>query len=286
MDRPTRRTGFVEHDGESLYYEAIGHAGAAQSGGRSGVPLVLCHGAGGNHAIWFQQVAQFATERTVVTWDHRGYGRSTDRAGCSGPEVAAGDLLAVCDHLGIERADLVAQSMGGWTVVGATLRRPSLARSLVLADTPAGFVSPEITAALSAGSRAAVLAGWKGDVLGDHPALDPSFSLRYPELAHLYQCLGRMGTADPAVILPRMGAVKFGADDAARLTMPVLCIVGDNDALVAPAAVAAVAAMLPDARVVQIPGCGHSPYFEDPEGWNDAVQAFLDEVALADGVHA
>jgi len=34
-----------------------------------------------------------------------------------------------------------------------------------------------------------------------------------------------------------------------------------------------------------IPGCGHSPYFEDPETWNDAVRSFLDDVAAADGVH-
>src|SRR5450631_2158043 len=93
---PPRRVGFVRHDGESLYYEVVGE-------GR--IPLVLSHGAGGNHAIWFQQVASFATDRTVVTWDHRGYGRSSDRADRSGPDVAAGDLLAICDHLGIVRAD-------------------------------------------------------------------------------------------------------------------------------------------------------------------------------------
>src|SRR3954468_114284 len=122
---PPRRTGFVDHDGERIYYEVVGEGG---------VPLVLSHGAGGNHAVWYQQVAPFAVDRTVVTWDHRGYGRSTDRADRSGPEVAVGDLLAVLDALGIERADLVGQSMGGWTVVGAALARPGLARSLVLAD--------------------------------------------------------------------------------------------------------------------------------------------------------
>ena len=279
MPLPARRTGFLDHDGETLFYEVVGGAEASH------LPLVLSHGAGGNHAIWFQQVAPFAADRTVVTWDHRGFGRSSDRAARSGPEVAAGDLLALCDHLGIGRADLVAQSMGGWTVVGAALQRPSLARTLVLADTAAGFTSPAISEALAGARRDAVLEAWKGDVLGEHPALDRSFPLTYPELAHLYQSLGRMGSPDLTAIMPRLGATHHDERDAARLTMPVLCIVGEHDALVAPAAVAAVAALLPNARVVVIPGCGHSPYFEDPETWNDAVRSFLDDVAAADGVH-
>jgi 3-oxoadipate enol-lactonase len=266
---PPRRTGFVDHDGESLYYEVVGEGH---------VPLLLSHGAGGNHAIWFQQVAPFARDRMVVTWDHRGYGRSTDRADRSGPEVAAGDLLAVCDELGIDRADLVGQSMGGWSVVGAALSRPSLARSLVLADTPGGFVGPGITARKPGGGTHTLLGPWAGDRLGVHPALDVSFSIRHPERAHLYQSLGRMGSADPAVILPRLGATTHDETDAALLTMPVLCIVGDRDALVAPTSVKAVAALLPDARVVEIAGSGHSPYFEDPDAWNREVRAFLDEL--------
>ena len=263
---PLRRTGFVDHDGESLYYEV---AGEGQ------VPLVLGHGAGGNHASWFQQVAAFATERQVVVWDHRGYGRSSDRADRSGPEVAPGDLLAVCDHLGIARADLVGQSMGGWTVVGAALARPSLARSLVLTDTPGGFSLPSLPARRGAARRGLLASG---DRVGVHPAVDASFSVSRPALAYLYQAIGRMGTADPDVIIPRMGLVTHDASEAARLTMPVLCIVGDRDPLVPPVVVHELAALLPRARVVEIAGCGHSPYFEDADAWNDAVRAFLAEL--------
>jgi 3-oxoadipate enol-lactonase len=262
---PLRRTGFVDHDGESLYFEVIGEGQ---------VPLVLSHGAGGNHASWFQQVAAFAPDRPVIVWDHRGYGRSSDRADRSGPEVATGDLLAVCDHLGIEQADLVGQSMGGWTIVGAALARPSLARSLVLTDTPAGFTLASLPARGGAVRRGLLAAG---DRLGVHPAVDATFSLSHTALAHLYQSLGRMGTADPDVVLPRLGRVHRDTAEAARLTMPVLCIVGSRDQLVPPAAVHELAALLPHARVVEIEGCGHSPYFEHARAWNEAVAAFLSE---------
>jgi pimeloyl-ACP methyl ester carboxylesterase len=74
-----RETGFLEREGERIYWEAIGE----------GPPLVLTHGAGGNHAVWFQQVPRFARERRVVLWDQRGFGRSSARGGPNTPALVA-----------------------------------------------------------------------------------------------------------------------------------------------------------------------------------------------------
>ena len=259
-----RRSGYVQRDGERLYYEVVGE------GERT--PLVFCHGAGGNHAVWFQQVAHFARDRVVVTWDHRGYGRSSDHGDRTGPLVAVDDLLAILDELGIEHADLVGQSMGGWSAVGAALARPTLARSLVLTDTIGGLV----TAPIAAGLARARVRDPERDVLGAHPALGQDFSARFPELAHLYQSLGRMGSADADVVFDRLRATTYGTEEAARLAMPVLLIVGDHDQIFPPAAIRAVADLLGDARVIEIVGAGHSPYYEEPATWNRTVDAFLD----------
>ena len=268
-----RRDGFVDHDGESLYFQVAGDESADAH-----PPLVLCHGAGGNHASWYQQVSTFAQDRVVVTWDHRGFGRSTDRADRSGPEVATGDLLAVLDHLGIAHADLVGQSMGGWTVVGAAMARPGLARSLVLADTIGGFRSDTIDTAL-AGPRSVTMASPDGAILGQHPAIDLGFSARQPERAHLYQALSGMGTAQSGVIINRLMALRHEPSTAASITCPVLCIVGDRDPLFPPASIRATAELFADARVVELPGCGHSPYFEDPDAWNLVVDRFLSSLS-------
>lgn len=264
-----RSDGVVAHDGETIYFQVAGDPAASEH-----PPLVLCHGAGGNHAVWYQQVPAFARDRVVVTWDHRGFGRSTDTADRSGPEVATGDLLAVLDHLGIDRADLVGQSMGGWTVVGAALARPGLARSLVLADTIGGFSSPAIDEALGT-PRMVPMASPDGSVLGHHPAIDLGFAAREPARAHLYQALSGMGSADSAVIISRLLTARRRLDEAAAITCPVLCVVGDRDPLFPPASIRATADGLADVRVVELPGCGHSPYFEDPEAWNLVVGRFL-----------
>jgi pimeloyl-ACP methyl ester carboxylesterase len=260
-----RETRFVEHEGERLYCESVG----------SGEPLVLCHGAGGNHAVWYQQVPVLARERRVVSWDHRGFGRSTDAAGDSGPDAAVRDLAAILDEFGVERADLVGQSMGGWTALGYTLEHPERVRSLTLADTLAGITSPAIERGFAElagrlGGRAA-----SAEQLGHHPALDDSLAARDPARAYLYQMLGGFGEPDLARIAPRLFATTHAREKLAALALPVLFIVGDRDLLFPRTLVREASTQLPDARVAEIPGCGHSPYFEAPEAWNAVLGQFL-----------
>lgn len=266
---PPRRSGFVHHDGEALYWESVG----------DGAPLVLCHGAGGNHAVWFQQVPFFARHRRVITWDHRGFGRSSDRAGASGPAAAVGDLEAILAELSVDVCDLVGQSMGGWTALGFALRHPGRVRTLTLADTPGGIASPELAALARRLRSAGASALAPPVVLGHHPALDPSFAERDPARAYLYQLLGGFGEPDLARVAPRLLETTVASGDLAGLRVPVLFVVGAHDALFPPALLRAAAACVPGARVVEIPGAGHSPYFERPEAWNAAVAEHLGPAA-------
>src|SRR5712692_6332596 len=106
---------FMAKDGFRLYYE--------DNGGNAPTVLFL-HGAGGNHLSWWQQVPVFAEEYRCVTMDQRGFGQSHDVSGGPGPAALATDALALLDHLQIEKAALVSQSMGGWAAVGAAVRVP------------------------------------------------------------------------------------------------------------------------------------------------------------------
>ena len=90
----TYQSGFLPRGADRLYYETAGE----------GEVVVLCHGYGGNHAVWFQQLPSLAERYRVVTWDQRGFGRSSDRTGSAGPDAAAADLAALLDHLGVPRA--------------------------------------------------------------------------------------------------------------------------------------------------------------------------------------
>jgi pimeloyl-ACP methyl ester carboxylesterase len=260
-----RETGFLEREGERIYWEAIG----------DGPPLVLTHGAGGNHAVWFQQVPRFARERRVVLWDQRGFGRSSARGGPNTPARASADLAALLAQLGIARADLVGQSMGGWAVLGLALSEPARVRSLVLADTPGGIDTPELRAAWASVGRSG---GFASQELGRHPAVAPDFFERHPERATLYQQLGGFGDPKLADVLPALVATRHDAAALAKLGCPALLVVGEVDGLFSPEVIFASAKQLPPtcrARVVTIPRAGHSPYFEEPDAWNRALEEFL-----------
>jgi pimeloyl-ACP methyl ester carboxylesterase len=263
-----RTSGFLEREGERIYYETCG----------AGPDLVLCHGAGSNHASWFQQVAHFARAgRRVTAWDQRGFGRSTDRAARGAPAVAVDDLRALLDALGIARADLVGQSMGGWAALGAALAAPERVRRLVLADSLAGIATPEVLGRVR--DRISALQVGEGSTapsLGRHPALDDSFAERAPALAHLYQMLGGFGEPDLARVAPRLFATRQPDDSLRALRVPTLFVVGSRDRLFPPDVIREAAACLSDARVAEIEGAGHSPYFEKADEWNARVGEFLD----------
>src|SRR5512143_3513013 len=109
---------FVTAGAIQMYYEVHGpDPGTAPA-------VVFAHGAGGSHLSWWQQVPHFSRRYTCITFDHRGFGQSIEPEGGPGGAAFVEDLRALLDHLHIERASLVAQSMGGWTCLGFTLRYP------------------------------------------------------------------------------------------------------------------------------------------------------------------
>ncbi len=262
-----RSTGvLVRADRAEIYYESIGR----------GPTVVLAHGLGGNASVWFQQVPVLARTHRVVVFDQRGFGRSTVGSGGPGPATAGTDLLALLDHLEVERADLVGQSMGGWAVLGAALEAPHRVRSVVLACTTGGIpprgVEP-LDVALLDGPRTP-------RPLGEHPAVGERLARVDPARAYLYQTLGSFGRRpDDAWFVRELVAHTFEPEALARLTIPVLLLCAEHDLLMSPARIRDAAEQLPRSRVVEFADRGHSPYFEDPDAWNEAVLAFLHEVA-------
>ena len=258
---------FAPVDGIQLYYELHGQpVGEAEA-------IVFAHGAGGSHLSWWQQVPYFAGRYACVTFDHRGYGQSADLPGGPGGAAYADDLRALLDHLGIERANLVAQSMGGWTCLAFALRWPERVLRLVMADTHGGLRSPAIGAALAAGAAGAAELS-----PGVHPAAGARMAREQPALAFLYaelDGLNRPRTREELMaILAAAGSP--GVEDVARLDLPVLFIAGDEDSVIPPAVVEAAAKAVPGARFERVPAAGHSVYFERPGRFNELVAAFLE----------
>ena len=162
---------FAKVNGIDLYYESTG----------TGPPVVLAHGVGGNHAIWWKQVKYFSQWYQVINFDHRGFGLTSDVEGGPGRAAFVDDLEALLDHLEIEKATLVAQSMGGRTCLGFSVKRPERVQALVMAATTGFF---EATGALAA--RQEVVRKATEALVQAERVLSPSFRQRDAAGTELY----------------------------------------------------------------------------------------------------
>jgi 3-oxoadipate enol-lactonase len=263
--------GYVESGKEHIYYESWGEGDET---------VVLGHGMGGSHAVWYQQVAFLASHYRVVTWDQRGFGRSTGVTGDLGPVPAVEDMVALFDHLDLEKAHVVGQSMGGWSALGFAIDQPERTSSLVMADTTGGIYTPQIRTALIDYARL-VADGPPPDQLplGRHPAVGAQ--LLESDLAHsfLYGQLGSLTQPPPpTTIMPLLLATDHTARTP-EVTAPTLFVVGENDPIFPPPLIEAAADLIADSRVAVVEGTGHSPYFESPDTWNNIVSRFMQDSA-------
>lgn len=262
-------------NGAAIYYEEHGR----------GFPAVFVHGAGGNHMSWWQQVPEFSRRYRCITVDQRGWGLSLDSDG-SGPSELVADLAALLDELGVEETFLVAQSMGGIACFGYAVAQPQRVKGLVLANTFAGM-RREVWLASSEDVRQSVRDIWErrqADMV--KRALSREFSVRHKDRAFLYKQIRLLNEHGPNHhhassrvdryrALERSGELAFTRAHLASMSVPVLFIGGEHDEVMPVALMEVAKQMIPGARLVVVPGAGHSVYFEQPETFNHVVSEFF-----------
>jgi 3-oxoadipate enol-lactonase len=221
-------------------------------------------------------VPHFRDRYRCVTFAHRGFAPSTDRPDGPAGEAFVDDLAALVDHLDLGEVRLVAQSMGGRTCLGYALRYPGRVRALVMASTTGGvgdLISDRQADRLRAGrpTRDELLAR------GINPGAGERMTREQPALAFLYSQIANWRDARLAEPRPTGGSF-ITPDRLAGLTMPVLCLAGEEDTTALPAAQEAFSQRCPNAHYRVVPAAAHSVYFERAEPFNRIIDEFLAEV--------
>lgn len=254
-------------NGIRLYYHVQGR----------GPALVFAHGAGGNHMSWWQQIPFFATRYRCIAFDHRAFGRSLDGDGAVGRRAFADDLRDLLDHLSVEKAAIVAQSMGGRTAVGFSYRNPERVSALVLAGTTGGAVTDAVREAQEEHRKTPV-----GQQTLYERAISPRLARERPELAYLYRLIARHNPPRPKDFLaPIPGYRGSSAELLAGLQAPILFLVGAEDTITSPAIVRMCHEAVAGSQFDEIPEAGHSAYFEKAAAFNQRVARFLDGAGWA-----
>ena len=249
----------ISLNGIELYYESHGE----------GESVVFLHGAGGNHTSWWQQIPSFSQTYRCLTLDHRGFGSSTDPQ-AKGSDCFADDLEALLDHLGIARMALVAQSMGGRTASQFTLRHPERVSTLVMCDTVGVLAWKELSERREE-LRAERLATAGESGLLRRGYMAPGFIESQPEMTFLYQ---QVQSFNPPRGETGPQATTSQAE-LAKLSVPMLFIVGSEDPVLPSEIVQEMADEIPGAECLEFDACGHSVYWENASAFNQALEAHL-----------
>jgi 3-oxoadipate enol-lactonase len=256
----------ARHGAVELAYELLG----------DGPPLLLIQGLGYGGRGWGPVLDLLAEDFTVAAFDNRGFGASDVPPGPYSVRELAEDARAVLDAAGLDRAHVVGASLGGMVAQELALTHPQRIDRLVLACTTPGGVGaypmPSQTVSL----------------MLEAPTMPPDVALR----KFVENALGDGGSADlvERIVAYRTanppdlggwqsqaaaGAVHDALDRIGSIAAPTLIVHGTEDAVVDSRNANLLADRIPGARVELLRGCGHLPFWEEPERFANLIKEFL-----------
>ena len=203
-----------------------------------------------------------------------------------GREAFRRDLEELLDHLGVEHAVLVGQSMGGFSVLPYAVAHPNRVRALLMADTFLGIWDEELLTEMAASVEKALdlaNAGAQTSMLGpDYVANNPNGTFLYQQVRELSQPLEGSGAlwrrhAPPAGLAFGVEQGAVPPEKLSALTMPVIFLAGEFDAIIPAPLIERAHRMVPGARFVSVPNGGHSVYWELPDEFNNILDGLLAE---------
>jgi len=237
--------------------------------------IVFVHGAGNDHSVWALQSRYFAHHgRNALAVDLPGHGRSAGPALAS-VEAIADWICALLDACGIATGALVGHSMGALAALECAARHPGrVARVALLGPAAPMSVAQELLDAAKRDDHVAfeLINGWSfsaGKQLGGNTM--PGVWLVGSSMRLLERTQAGVLYTDLAACNRYSGALAAGGN----LRCPSLVIVGARDIMAPPKSARELIGRLCEARVVELPDCGHSMMAEQPDAVLDALRAFV-----------
>ena len=239
--------------------------------GGTGVPVVLLHCSHGQRpglGTPDSRVHEGRLPRDLLRPPRLGPDR--ERRPARAPGTAADDLIALMDHLHIDRFHLVGTAAGGFVTFDTALSFPKRLRSFVVANSIGGV---QDEAFLELGRRIrppefTAMPAELREVSPSYRAGNPEGTRRWVELEHASRPPG-----PPAPAQPLKNRITFALLET--ITVPAMLLTGDADMFAPPPVMRMFAARIKHAETVVVPEAGHSTYWEQPDVFNRAVLNFI-----------
>jgi 3-oxoadipate enol-lactonase len=261
-------------NGARLHYEQ--HGSGAET-------VVLSHGLLWSGRMFDAQVRALGERYRCITFDHRGQGGSEVTRGGYDMDTLAWDAATLIERLDVAPCHFVGLSMGGFVGMRLAIRRPELVRSLTLMETSA---DPEPAENAPRYRMLGLVARWVSMRLVAAPVMEIMFGRKFLDdparEAEQREWRERLVGNHPIGIHRALRGVieRRGVyDELHRIRTPTLVMVGDLDVATRPEKAKRIAERIPGARLVTIPGAGHTATVEEPEAVNRHLAAFLEALA-------
>jgi len=248
----------IDLNGISLAYERRGR----------GTPLVLIHGYPLDHTIWNETLPLLEDTFDVILPDVRGFGHSTTIRDPYFMDDMASDVASLLDHLNIDNAAVVGHSMGGYIALAFARNYPTRIRGLGLISSQAAADNAERKDGRYATARqvAEKGVGVVTEAMATKLSADPRVQAYARDTIEKQSVLGIIGAL-------KAMAEREEAESLLRLlNYTVLVVHGDADSLIPVERGREIKELVPHAQYVELPGAGHMPMMENPEGTAEALK--------------
>ena len=252
------------------------------SGDKTKPPLLLLHGVGGHAEAYVRNLRAHGEHFWTWAIDLIGHGWSAKPAADREVRHYVDHVLRFLDAIGVARAAVSGESLGGWVAARLAIDHPDRVERLVLNTAGGSQADPKVMERLRSLSMRAVedpswefikarvewLMADKGKAYDDLIATRQAI-YRQPEMVEAQRY--NMALQDPEIRQRNL----LRAEDYGRITAPTLVLWTSDDPTANVSEGRRMASMIPGALFTVMDGCGHWPQFEDPETFNRIHLAFL-----------
>ncbi|HTN99585.1 MAG TPA: alpha/beta fold hydrolase [Microthrixaceae bacterium] len=272
-----------------------GHEVSYRMGG-DGPAVLLIHGMAGSSRTWKEVTDLLVKNHTVIAPDLLGHGESAKPRGDYSLGAFASGLRDLLNVIGVERATIVGQSLGGGVAMQLSYQHPELVERLVLVGS--GGLGREVTWML----RLLTLPG--AEIV--MPVLFPSFmrdsgnaisgflhdkGIKSPQIAEMWRAYASLSGAENrgAFLRTLRSVVDAGGQTVSAMdriylaaAVPTLIVWGDQDHIIPIEHGIAAHEAIPGSRFEILEGCGHFPHVEQPERFVEILEDFIETTRPAD----
>jgi 2-hydroxy-6-oxonona-2,4-dienedioate hydrolase len=268
-------------------YNAAGVPTRAIEYGTGGVPLVLLHGVGGHAEAYARNVVPLGASFRTIAIDYLGHGLSGGIEGSLSKEAYAKHLVDFLDAAGIEKANVLGESLGGWIAVWTSFLYPERINKIVYA------VGAKLELEVDAAAAARTAHGRDELIrLTKQFNAQPSRENVRARLNWLFHKPERDVTDELVELRWALyrrelsgtrghgggGAPKDGnltPDLLRKVVHPTLVLWTEHNPSAGPAEARAAMQYLPNAELTVMGDCGHWPQWEHPDEFNAIVRDYL-----------